>query len=328
MAIKWTLIPYVAGTPTVFLDSVAKTSISGGGSTLAFSFATGTGGNVLSYDYGVTWAWEEGYGAYPHICVNYAGDVAMLGWSYYGGQGSIWVYKDGGWVEYFDGGAKASLAVSGNGNYLVIGYTSTEIYVSPDTGDNWALKATVPSKAWGCGAANYSGQYMLAGQQSGRLYLSTDYGENWSEVQPAGNADKTWRTANINSDGDKMLVSNEQRLYLSTNYGSTWSEIRPLGDVDKYWSADFDDTGLIMVAGAYSAEGLYVSLDGGTTWTRETPDSTYESAGWGVSISNNGSYIFVGRHGSGGLIPTYPGKGYIGTFRSDVRHLLPLMGAG
>jgi photosystem II stability/assembly factor-like uncharacterized protein len=315
MAIKWSDID-----GATFENAIYNVASSGNGKMLGYAVSAGAGINAFSYDYGVTWSYEGcgAYVAYPRICIDFAGEVAIVGWGYTGSQGSIWLYKDGSWTETLVGDHMASLAVSGDGNYLVVGYRNGDLAVSPDTGDNWAVKATVPSKSWGCGAANYSGQYMLAGQQSARLYLSTDYGENWSEVQPAGNADKTWRTANINSDGDKMLVSNEQRLYLSTNYGSTWSEIRPLGDVDKNWRVDFDDTGQIIIAGVRTTGRLYLSLDGGTTWAEERPAGDVD-ANWDVSMNDAGTRFFVGQIGV---------KGFIGSYRSGIRHYLPLMGAG
>ena len=75
------------------------------------------------------------------------------------------------------------------------------------------------------------GSVISAGVYNGRLYLSTNSGTNWSEVQPAGDADKSWRTSAMSSDGSKIIaVVNNSRLYLSTDSGTSWSEVQPAGD--------------------------------------------------------------------------------------------------
>ena len=57
------------------------------------------------------------------------------------------------------------------------------------------------------------GSVIIAGN-SQRLYLSTNSGANWSEVRPAGDADKNWRTSAMSDDGSVIIAGNSLRLYL------------------------------------------------------------------------------------------------------------------
>jgi hypothetical protein len=90
------------------------------------------------------------------------------------------------------------------------------------------------------------------------------------------------------------------RLYRSTNHGSSWSEIRPAGDADLNWdTVGLDQNGQIMLAGVDDNSGgtgkLYVSKDGGNTWSDNTPDFGSFGREWRISsVSDDGKTMFAG----------------------------------
>ncbi len=95
----------------------------------------------------------------------------------------------------------------------------------------------------------------------------------WAETQPAGNANKYWRTCGVSSDGSTMLagVSNG-RLYLYS--GGSWAETQPAGNANRYWfTCGVSSDGSKMLAGesgrlylytsGHPASGLYKRIVGG-----------------------------------------------------------------
>ena len=83
----------------------------------------------------------------------------------------------------------------------------------------------------------------------------------WAETQPAGAADKYWRTCGVSSDGSTMLagVSNG-RLYLYS--GGSWAETQPAGAADKNWrTCGVSGDGSKMLAGVYGGR-LYLYTSG------------------------------------------------------------------
>ena len=66
------------------------------------------------------------------------------------------------------------------------------------------------------------GSKIIAGVYGGRLYLSTNSGTSWAEVQPAGVANKYWRTSAMSSDGSVILAGvYNGRLYLGEDTSQT-----------------------------------------------------------------------------------------------------------
>lgn len=172
-------------------------------------------------------------------------------------------------------------------------YTWTEKQPVDDADHRWS-KIKISS----------SGQYMIVvaddgnlTNENGRVYTSNDYGNTWTERQPAGNDNKMWRAAGVNSSGQYMIVANYTgRLYTSSDYGITWIERQPAGNVNDGWlNVAVDGTGQYMASSDNSK--LYGSDDYGITWTERQPALTY----WTISIDSDGSFWIIGAAGGSGL---------------------------
>src|SRR5690606_26190149 len=142
------------------------------------------------------------------------------------------------------------------------------------------------NQAWWASAVSNDGAIMLAADYGGRIYRSTDTGDTWTEVQPAGNSDKYWGTADVSRGGQNMLAGNntinasEGRLYRSTDGGDTWNEVQPAGDADKSWRLSVQsNNGQVMLA-AVNGERIYRSTDTGDTWTEVQPAGNSNKVWW------------------------------------------------
>lgn len=117
----------------------------------------------------------------------------------------------------------------------------------------------------------------------------------WFEVQPAGDANKSWSVAGSDASGNVLLQGIQGgRLYLSTDNGVTWPEIRPIGDVDAGWRvAAVSGTGQYIVAGVTYGR-LWRSANGGSGWSEIQPAGDVDIWWGSVGISNSGQYMIVG----------------------------------
>ena len=116
----------------------------------------------------------------------------------------------------------------------------------------------------------------------------------WSETRPAGDQNRGWATASISSDGQKMLVGNQDGgLFISTNGGSSWAQISPSGyDTDVWYVSAMSTDGRVLLAGVYGGR-LYISHDGGDSWSETQPIGDNGTM-WNTStMSSDGQVIFV-----------------------------------
>lgn len=154
-------------------------------------------------------------------------------------------------------GNRIGVAMSSDGEYMVIGGYSLPIYTSEDYGETFIL-TSLTNQCYRA-AMSYSGQYQLvpsnySGYQS---YLSTDYGVTFSPINPQINA----RSSAVSTSGQHMLLGTSNALYYSSDYGSNWSIIRG----GAFWEVDIDDYGNV-IAPEYNGH-IYYSTDFGETWT-------------------------------------------------------------
>lgn len=116
----------------------------------------------------------------------------------------------------------------------------------------------------------------------------------WSETRPAGDQNRGWATASISSDGQTMLVGNQDGgLFISTNGGSSWTQISPSGyDTDVWYVSAMSADGRVILAGIYGGY-LYLSRDGGSNWSEARPAGSTGVNWINTSMSSDGQVIFV-----------------------------------
>lgn len=151
---------------------------------------------------------------------------------------------------------------------------------------------------------------------------------DWTKQEDLDRLGGYYSSAARSADGSEIILSvtdggengspeewQESPLYISSNGGATWQNIAPEIDPDirNYWtSVDVSNNGQVMVAaseyGYDNSENsgvdgkIFVSQDGGDTWSNITPnlDDDWEE----VVVSGNGSRIAAVQQGSGTIWST------------------------
>lgn len=145
-------------------------------------------------------------------------------------------------------------------------------------------------------ACNANGAYVLAAEYSGRAFVSSNYGETFTEVQPAGDTNKTYQGGSISGTGQYMVLCTTQRTYMSSNYGVDWSEVQPAGDTDKNWQfISINSTGQYILAG--NSQRLYLSTNYGSSWSEAQPEGDVNRYWQAGDMSDNGQYMIVSTYG-------------------------------
>lgn len=126
-------------------------------------------------------------------------------------------------------------------------------------------------------------QNMLwVGTDDGRVHYTTDGGNNWTDVSknipelPKGSWIVQIKASNKNK-GEALLVANDYRrfnykpyAYRTTNYGKSWTRIVDENDVISYTLSIVEDPKEKNLLFLGTDDGLYVSIDAGSTWEKWT----------------------------------------------------------
>jgi hypothetical protein len=125
------------------------------------------------------------------------------------------------------------------------------------------------------------------------------------ERRPAGNQDLGWQGIAYSADGSLLMACVAGgRFYTSLNDGLSWTERRPAGNTNVNWSsvASSADGSKIVITEKVM---LYVSTNGGNTWTGHTLGSDNYLA---LALNSDCSQIMVGDYGGGLYISTDLGE--------------------
>ena len=172
------------------------------------------------------------------------------------------------------------------------------LYVSADTGANWASSSTVSidgvatqttNRVWQAVAVSANGQYGLAcvnsTSASGFLYRSTDSGASWSSsniiIDGAGSqaTNRPWQDVGMSANGKYQVacVGTSGSIFYSKNYGASWTSLTAAGS--RSWSSvALSENGSTISATTNDATG--------GVWVYSMPDDQYYRA---TAVANSGS---------------------------------------
>jgi hypothetical protein len=163
-------------------------------------------------------------------------------------------------------------------------------------------------------ASSADGSHLIVGSENGGggtqgspLYVSSNYGDTWQNV--TGNADNgiqdNWQSVAISDNGQTMIAASNGgtnldtsngvngNIFISHDAGSTWANISPTGPNEWRNVAISGDGSKIVAVAADDTSDVYVSDNGGTSWT--TSQTTANVQFWdSISISDNGNKVLVG----------------------------------
>ncbi len=123
---------------------------------------------------------------------------------------------------------------------------------------------------------------LWAGTDDGRVHYTRDGGQNWTDVSRniPGLPEGSWIVqikASNKRQGEALLVANDYRrynytpyAYRTTDYGATWQRIVDSNDVLSYALSIVEDPEERNLLFLGTDDGLYVSLNAGSSWTKWT----------------------------------------------------------
>lgn len=120
------------------------------------------------------------------------------------------------------------------------------------------------------------------GTDDGRVHYTQNGGEDYKEVTknlkglPSGSWIVQIKASNKNK-GEALLIANDYRrfnytpyAYRTTNYGKSWTRIVDATDVQSYTLSIIEDPEEKNLLFLGTDDGLYVSIDAGSSWTKWT----------------------------------------------------------
>lgn len=178
---------------------------------------------------------------------------------------------------YVEGRTKEALTVLAidwyDSNVLYLGTTAGEIYKSSDAGKTWTAVYTMKDSVSALEVSNADSRFVMMGGQRTGLYRSEDAGLNWISLEDSlkdyKNADRVYAIAQ-SADGSQVIASTKYGLLASDDKGLSYTGLSLLtaaGDVVITALSVDPDAENTFAYGTDSA--LYVTTDGGSTWSTE-----------------------------------------------------------
>lgn len=196
----------------------------------------------------------------------------------------------------------AGTASSASGNRIAAIANPGGIYLSADGGASWT-RSSAPSGDWTQVVMSANGQ-RLAAVAGGLLYTSGDYGQTWVARNGSG---QYWQGVHMSEDGLRIVGAAGGSIHVSTNGGTSFTPVAGTANTD--WRAvagSGDGMRLVAVASFYGGDpanqGVYVSIDGGATWTRRMSTGNWSFAaasadGARMAVLDNGGHPWISDDG-------------------------------
>jgi len=118
----------------------------------------------------------------------------------------------------------------------------------------------------------------------------------WEETQPGGDTIKSWASSAMSSDGEIMIVGNQDGgIYISTNGGGSWTDTDPgIFPPDNYnwYTLAMSSNGQTILAGTYS-DRVFLTTDGGDNWSETQPAGDIGANWITSSMSSDGEVMLA-----------------------------------
>ena len=177
----------------------------------------------------------------------------------------------------------SSLAASKEGEILVAGSISGQVYTSVNQGETWDLhQVTDADQNWYAVASSESGRVLVAAANDGQIYTSVNHGDTW--VGNPATDGKNWYAVASSAEGDKLVaVEFDGQIYTSDNYGATWTAHQQ----DRRWNSVASSADGNKLGAAVGGGHIYTSSDAGHTWIEHESERNWRD----VASSADGSKL-------------------------------------
>lgn len=264
---------------------------------------------------GVSWTPRLNPKVWHWISSDAAGDVLVAGEA---SGGLLNTSKDGG-ATWTTGNSTPGIWISSDmtpsGDRIVAAQffdsvNPSGLYISEDRGATWTQLhssnpgVTLENQAYESVSISNDGQRIVAAVQNGPIYVSGDGGRTWASGTLAGSPGsftRFWRALDSSADG-LVVVAAEQNgeLFRSADGGLTWSPLAiTVGGAaisENWYRIQISDDGQVIAlvgnsfGGPLAGTGIYVSRDGGASWTKPFALTADYSA---IAMSGDGQVITV-----------------------------------
>ncbi|MFI5201280.1 MAG: hypothetical protein ACHQNE_02715, partial [Candidatus Kapaibacterium sp.] len=259
-------------------------------SAIGQSFFLGSySGLFISTDRGQSWRLDGLLDTTVYSLISYGSDTfagTMYGFGQRAANSPNWVIADSGII------ASSVSALFPLGSQLLGGTYSYGIYSSSDNGSSWNA---IPIPVTANGFATLGAATFAAGAYS--VYRSMDSGKTWT------NSDTTSSYPyfmDIEAEGSHLFAASQTAgIFLSDDTGMSWQPIDvglPYDSSYKIYTEVYKLAFLGSKIFAATYKGLYVSSDGGESWSLSSfPDSGASAVGVfdGHIVSCVGDQVFV-----------------------------------
>lgn len=160
----------------------------------------------------------------------------------------------------------------------------------------WTNQATPgASDSWLTTAVSGDGKVMVATGMSGNNFISTDAGATWTKSTLGGIG---YPLCSLSGTGSTILCTPESALtntkaapVVSYDYGATWTTVTSLADTTRNFVNTVSADGRHMIlasADTAKSDSIYVSGDGGSTWTTVNVSGVASNYVGMVALSSGG----------------------------------------
>ncbi|WP_241520806.1 VPS10 domain-containing protein [Steroidobacter cummioxidans] len=166
-------------------------------------------------------------------------------------------------LRNFEGQVNGLAVDPSDGDRLYVSVYNEGIYRSENRGDSFSIVAPPGSGIWGVGANATTVYYSGADRQ---VYRSVDRGNTWTA---RGTASQTLTKIVVDpQNSDRAYGINGPFVLTSTNGGTTWTQVS-VSASGMLWTRDIAHLSTNQLA-VVADGGIFVSSDGGATWTWAT----------------------------------------------------------
>ena len=261
---------------------------------------TSSGQVLLSENGGVDWRSPGLPVAFPgwvvsDLLLDADGRLWAALWGLWGAGGTIYVSADGGatWAERSEGlpGSQVYRLAAGGGRLFAA--TRGGVYGSDDGGTSWRHLTSAHPEIQKVSSLFVDGEMVLAGTWR-RAYKSEDGGNSWRGVFTGMVLDSEVFSMQAGSADGEVWASTCGWVYRSTNDGESWRRYQR-GLEERRTQALRVLPGGRLLAGTVA--GLYVSDDGGASWSRRTsPELVIAAIG---HVDARPRRVYLGTEGGG-----------------------------